>query len=84
MSPKTQPKKKRIFLKIALVFLVILIAFRIYLPYLVLHIVNKKLTEIKGYNGHVHDIDIRLLLGSYRIKDIELNKTGGKVPVPFL
>lgn len=83
MSPKAKSKKKRIGLKIALALVVILVAFRIYLPYLVLDIVNKKLTEIKDYNGHVQDIDIRLLIGSYRLKNIELNKTSGKIPVPF-
>jgi hypothetical protein len=83
MKERTQSNWKRTWFTILTIFVVALIAFRIYLPYLVLDIVNKKLANIDDYTGHVHDIDIRLLVGSYRIKNIELNKTGGKIPVPF-
>ncbi len=65
------------------VILILLIAFRLYLPTLVLDFVNKKLAEINGYSGHVHDIDLSLILGSYKIKNLELNKIGGKIPIPF-
>jgi hypothetical protein len=81
---KSLPAKGR---KIGLItlgiILLLLIGFRLYLPTLVLDTVNKKLTEIDGYTGHVHDIDISLIVGSYSIKGLELNKVGGKIPVPF-
>ena len=48
--------------------LVILIAFRIALPYIVLNYVNRQLTLIDGYYGHVDDIDISLYRGAYTIK----------------
>jgi len=83
MSIKNLSRKKKIWLTVLSVFILLLVAFRIYLPSLVLRFVNNELTKINGYTGHVHDIDIRLLEGSYRIKDIELKKTGGKIPVPF-
>jgi hypothetical protein len=83
MSVKKMSRTKKIWLTVLAVFVLIFIAFRIYLPSLVLRFVNNELTKINGYTGHVHDIDIRLLTGSYRIKDIELKKTGGKIPVPF-
>jgi len=63
--------------------LVLLVAFRIALPYILLKFVNRELTRIDGYYGHVNDIDVALLRGAYTIKDIRLDKTGGKIPVPF-
>jgi hypothetical protein len=63
--------------------LVLLIAFRIALPYILLNLVNKELSHIPGYSGHVDDIDVALIRGAYKIKRIKLEKTGGKVPVPF-
>ncbi|MFT3701317.1 MAG: DUF748 domain-containing protein [Agriterribacter sp.] len=63
--------------------LILLVAFRIALPYILLRYVNKQLTMIDGYNGHVDDIDVALYRGAYTIKRIKLDKTGGKIPVPF-
>jgi hypothetical protein len=63
--------------------LVILIGIRIALPYILLRVVNRELTQIKGYSGHVNDIDVALIRGAYTLKDIKLDKVGGKVPVPF-
>src|ERR1700684_2747647 len=76
-------KRKRIFLIVLGSLLVILIALRIALPYILLTLVNKQLTHIKGYYGHVEDIDVALIRGAYIIKSIKLDKTGGKIPVPF-
>jgi hypothetical protein len=61
----------------------LLIAFRIALPYILLRFVNKELQTIPGYTGHVDDIDVHLIRGAYTIKVIKLDKTGGKIPVPF-
>lgn len=63
--------------------IILLIAFRLYLPTLVLNYVNNTLNEIPDYRGHVDDIDIAIIRGAYEIKGIELNKLSGKVPVPF-
>ena len=63
--------------------LVILIGLRIALPYILLRFVNKELQTIPGYTGHVDDIDVALIRGAYTIKTINLDKTGGKIPVPF-
>ncbi len=61
----------------------LLIAIRIALPYILLRLVNKELQHIPGYTGHVDDIDVALIRGAYKIKMIKLEKTGGKIPVPF-
>ena len=63
--------------------IILLIGFRIYLPTLVLNYVNKSLSNIPDYKGHVEDVNIHLWRGAYEIKNIELVKTSGNVPVPF-
>jgi hypothetical protein len=76
------PKRKRLAIVLGSL-LVLIIAFRIALPYILLRVVNKQLTKIDGYRGHVNDIDVALIRGAYTIKGMELVKTGGKIPVPF-
>jgi hypothetical protein len=56
----------------------LLLIFRLFLPMIVLHYVNKKLSEIKEYYGHVDDIDIALLRGAYVINDIKLVKVNAE------
>jgi len=84
--PHKHTRKKK--LRAILVSLLVLaIVFRIFLPYIVLKYVNKKLGSIKEYYGHVTDIDIALFRGAYVIKDIQLVKTGNdqgkKDTIPF-
>ena len=82
-ASKSKGRKRLRIKKILLGLLVVLIVIRILLPYIVLKVVNNKLAELDGYTGHVRDIDLALIVGSYKIKDIKLEKTGGKIPVPF-
>jgi hypothetical protein len=83
MPEKHLNKKGRIILMVIASLLILLIAARIALPYILLKAVNKELTHIKGYNGHVNDLDVALLRGAYTLKEIKLDRTGGKIPVPF-
>ncbi|MFL5752010.1 MAG: DUF748 domain-containing protein [Bacteroidia bacterium] len=55
--------------------LALLILLRLFLPYIVLNYVNKKLANLKEYYGHVADIDIALIRGAYVIHDIKIVKT---------
>lgn len=80
---KTRLKKRKILFIILGSLLIILIALRIALPYILLKVVNRELTRIKGYSGRVNDIDVALIRGAYTLKQTKLDKTGGKVPVPF-
>lgn len=70
--------KKKFFLKkpvkILLIVLAVLIVIRIILPYVVLHYANKTLASMKGYYGHIEDIDLALIRGAYKIDSIYLNK----------
>ena len=56
--------------KILICIVVLLIAIRIVLPYIVLHYANKTLANMKGYYGHIDDIDLSLYRGAYIINDI--------------
>ncbi|MFI2743427.1 DUF748 domain-containing protein [Zhouia sp. PK063] len=69
---------------IIIIVLVVLVAFRLYLPTLVKNYINKTLENIPGYWGHVNDIDISLIRGAYIIHELKLDKVTGKTNVPFL
>lgn len=47
---------------------------RLMLPYIVLKYVNKILGNVKEYYGYVHDIDIALIRGAYKINGVKLVK----------
>src|ERR1700761_4296588 len=76
-------RRRKIWFVILGSLLIVIIAFRIALPYILLRFVNKELQTIPGYTGHVDDIDVHLVRGAYTLKVIRLDKTGGKIPVPF-
>ncbi|RYG22484.1 MAG: DUF748 domain-containing protein, partial [Chitinophagaceae bacterium] len=61
--------------------IIFLIILRLILPYVVLHYANKTLASMKGYYGHINDIDISLYRGAYQIDSIYLNKTANKTEV---
>lgn len=78
-------EKKAKLLRIGIAVLVIIIALRLILPYWVLDFVNKRLATIRGYYGHVDDIDISLYRGAYQVDGIYINKmdTVSKEQTPF-
>lgn len=84
----SHPKAKRFYQKkkyqIIFIVVLLLIAFRLYLPTLVKNQINKTLANIPGYYGQVEDIDIALYRGAYVIKGMYLNKMDAKTQVPFL
>src|SRR5690348_8251686 len=91
-TPRTERKKpahpgkhhtRRIILIVAGSLIVILIGLRIALPSILLRFVNRELQTIPGYTGRVDDIDVHLIRGAYTIRSVRLDKTGGKIPVPF-
>jgi hypothetical protein len=61
-------------IRILLIFIAALIIIRIILPYVVLHYANRMLENIPGYYGQVEDIDLALLRGAYKIRDMYLDK----------
>ncbi|TSJ36405.1 DUF748 domain-containing protein [Mucilaginibacter corticis] len=71
------------YLVIALLIIAVIVV-RLALPGIVKNYVNKKLNELPGYTGHVEDIDIHLLRGSYVIQGLLLRKKTDPAPYPFL
>ncbi|WP_417861527.1 DUF748 domain-containing protein [Winogradskyella sediminis] len=75
-------KKKRY--TVPIIILILLIAFRLYLPTLVKNNINKVLADIPGYYGQVEDVDIALIRGAYVINGMYLSKGTAESQVPFL
>ena len=64
---------------------VLLVALRAALPYVVLHFLNKTLAEdVAPYSGRIDDIDIALYRGAYVIEDMRIDVTANDVTEPFL
>src|SRR5262245_2140119 len=80
---KQLSKRAKIIYGILAFLILALVILRLMLPSILLRYVNKQLTLIDGYQGHVDDIDVSLYRGAYTIRGIRLDKTGGKIPVPF-
>src|ERR1035438_9047953 len=76
--------KTKICLALLGVLIVGLVAFRLYLPTLILNKANSTLAKIPGYYGHIDGVDIHLWRGAYSIEGLELLKKDGDVPVPFV
>jgi hypothetical protein len=76
-------RRGRRFLRVLIVVIGVILIINFSLEYILLKVVNKKLQELDGYEGHVEDIDLHLWRGAYQIEGIEINKTGGKIPFPF-
>jgi len=67
-------RRARIWLSVVL----LLVAMRIALPYVMLYYANKKLASMDGYYGHIDDIDVALYRGAYMIDQFYLNKVDDK------
>jgi len=65
------------------ILVVLLIAARAALPYVVKDFVNRKLAALESYDGHVEDVDIALWRGAYRLEGVGIVKTGSGQTAPF-
>lgn len=61
----------------------VLAAARLAMPYALKWYVNKQLNHSKDYSGRIGDVTVHLWRGAYRVHDIHIFKTTGKIPVPF-
>lgn len=59
------------------------LAMRLALPFVLQAYVNHQLDKTPDYDGRVGDIDVHLWRGAYQIKNVEIFKTTGDIPVPF-
>jgi hypothetical protein len=73
-TKRVPPGKSRRIWKILLAVVIVLVVVRLILPYVVLRYANKTLANMKGYYGHITDIDLALIRGAYRMDSIYLNQ----------
>jgi len=62
---------------------VILGAGRALMPWAVRDYVNRTLDRNQLYSGRIGPVEIHLWRGAYSIRDVQISKTTGDVPVPF-
>lgn len=72
-ATRTHSKRRRT-AKIVLGILIAIVVIRLALPYVVLHFANRSLANMNGYYGHIDDIDLAIIRGSYNIDSIYINK----------
>jgi hypothetical protein len=65
------------------VLLAVAVVVHIYLAIWVRDYVNRKLSEMEGYRGHVDAVTLHIWRGAYAIHNVKIEKTTGHVPVPF-
>ncbi|HVS52989.1 MAG TPA: DUF748 domain-containing protein [Opitutaceae bacterium] len=65
------------------VLVVLLVAARVALPYIVRDQVNARLASIPGYTGRVDRIGIHLWRGAYSLHEISIYRQNGKLREPF-
>ncbi len=75
-----------LFWKIVIGVVIVLLAIRIALPYVVLHFANKNLQNLDGYSGRIDDVDLALIKGEYLVKSFYVDKVDSvsKEHVPFV
>ena len=66
-----------------LAIVILLLAARIALPYVVKSYLNDRMAKMGDYRGHIADIDIHLWRGAYSIDALRIDKLTGKLPVPL-
>ena len=85
MTTAKTKHKKRTGLIIVISLVALLVIGRLVLPNIVLNYLNKTLANMKGYRGHIEDVDIALIRGAYKIDSIYLHKvdTANNKETPF-
>ena len=56
---------------------------RVLAPGYIHRAINRRLSHIPGYAGHVGDVELQLWRGAYRIDNINIVRSNGKVREPF-
>lgn len=73
---------RRVVITIAVI-VVLLVAARVALPYVVRQQINVRLRDIPGYRGHVADVTMNLWRGAYTLDGISIAKVNGHEEDPF-
>ena len=67
-----------------LALVLLLIAARLALPFIVKSWMNQRLSELEHYSGHVDDVDIALWRGAYQLRDVRLVQLDSAIDEPLL
>lgn len=70
--------------RVVLSVFVLLVAFRLALPYIVTRYVNNVLSSLEGYNGMVKDVSIQLFRGAYQLDSLRIYKENSPGKIPFV
>jgi len=79
-------KPRRVWRKVGIVLLAVVVVLgsgRIFLPTIIRNYVNRTLDRNVQYEGRIGKVELHLWRGAYSIRDVEINKRTGMVPVPF-
>lgn len=68
---------------VLLVLLVVGAVGRAIMPWAVRRYVNRTLDRSVLYSGKIGPVEIHLIRGAYSIRDVQISKTTGDIPVPF-
>jgi hypothetical protein len=79
----TTARKSHWFLWTLLVIAIILLAFRLYLPYFLINYVETQVNKIPEYRVKIPDLDVHLWRGAYTIINLQLWRIDKHIPVPF-
>jgi len=83
LKPRHRWRMASRFTRWAVALALVALAVRLALPFVLQAYVNRQLDKTPDYDGRVGDIDVHLWRGAYQIKDVEIFKTTGDIPVPF-
>jgi uncharacterized protein YhdP len=75
-------RREKILLSLAIV-VVLAVATRAALPFVVCDYMNDKLSALEAYHGHVDDVDLALWRGAYALDGVEIVKRDGTERTPF-
>jgi hypothetical protein len=81
-----KPDHKRRTWRIVLFVLLVLLVGRLILPYVLLHLANKRLANMPEHYGHIADLDLSILRGAYTINGFHLDEQDSisRKRTPFL
>lgn len=74
MKSEHKSSRKATVIKIVVIAVVLIVAVRLALPFVILKYANNALADMPGYTGRVKDIDLALIRGAYRIDSIYIDK----------
>jgi Domain of Unknown Function (DUF748) len=81
--PKERTARWRLPFNVGVVILLFFVIARLSAPFVIRNAINHRLNRIPNYKGDVGSIGLHLWRGGYRIGEIQIVKSNGKVSEPF-